>query len=87
LDEIIDHMISACPILSKEQYTKDTIECVHNYTSTYVKKRVQLDNNRWYGYVLKSVETTQGGTARSLNELQGKALFGAPPDLNIRGFV
>ena len=44
-DETIDHIISACPILAKEQYIKDTIECVHNYTSTYVCKEtgVQLD--------------------------------------------
>jgi len=31
-DETIDHIISACPILAKEQYIKDTIECVHNWT-------------------------------------------------------
>ena len=38
-DETIDHIISACPILAKEQYTKrhDT-ECVPNYTSTYARK-------------------------------------------------
>jgi len=30
---------SACPILAKEQYIKDMIECVHNYTSTYVRKQ------------------------------------------------
>ena len=38
-DETIDHIISACPILAKEQYIKDTIECVHNYTSTDVRKQ------------------------------------------------
>jgi hypothetical protein len=38
-DETIDHIISACLVLAKEQYIKDTIECVHNYTSTYVRKQ------------------------------------------------
>jgi len=39
------HNISM-PILAKEQYIKrhDTV-CVHNYTSTYARKRVQLDKN------------------------------------------
>ena len=38
-DETIDHIISACPILAKEQYTKYMIECVPNYTSTYARKQ------------------------------------------------
>ena len=37
-DETIDHIISACPILAKEQYTKRH-ECVRNYTSTYARKQ------------------------------------------------
>ena len=36
------------------------IECVHNYTSTYARKRVQLDKKHWYERVPKSVETSQG---------------------------
>jgi len=35
----MDHIISACPILAKEQYTKDMLECVSNYTSTYARKQ------------------------------------------------
>ena len=38
-DETIDHIISACPILVKEQYTKRHEECVPNYTSTYARKQ------------------------------------------------
>ena len=38
-DETIEHIISACPILAKEQYTKDMIGCVLNYTSTYARKQ------------------------------------------------
>ena len=39
-DEKIDQIISACPILAKEQYIKihDRV-CVHNYTSTYARKQ------------------------------------------------
>jgi hypothetical protein len=36
-NETIDHIISACPILAKEQYVKDMIEWVHSYTSTYAR--------------------------------------------------
>ena len=38
-NETIEHIISACPILAKEQTQKDMIECVPNYTSTYVRKQ------------------------------------------------
>jgi len=37
-DETLDHIIFAWPILAKEQYIKDMIQCVHNYTSTYSRK-------------------------------------------------
>ena len=39
-NETIDHIISACPILAKEQYTKRHYRvCVPNYTSTYARKQ------------------------------------------------
>jgi len=38
-DETVDHIISACPLLAKEQYIKDMIEHMHNYTSTYARKQ------------------------------------------------
>jgi len=38
-DEKIGHIISACPILAKEQYIKRHVECVHDYTSTYARKQ------------------------------------------------
>jgi len=38
-DETVDHIISACPLLAKEQYIKDMIERMHNYTSTYARKQ------------------------------------------------
>jgi len=38
-NETVDHIISSCPILEKEQYIKGMIECVHNYTSTHARKQ------------------------------------------------
>ena len=42
------------------------IVCVHNYTSTYARKRVQLDKKHWYEHVPESVETSQGGKVTTL---------------------
>jgi len=67
-DDTIGHIISACPILAKEQYIKrhDRV-CVHNYTSTYVRKQgYKLDKKHWYEHVPKSVETGQGGNVTIL---------------------
>jgi hypothetical protein len=41
-------------------------ECVHNYTSTYARKRVKLDKKHWYQHVPKSIETSQGGKVTTL---------------------
>ena len=38
-DETVDHIISACPILAKEQYIKRHDRVLHNYTSTYARKQ------------------------------------------------
>jgi len=37
------------------------IKIVHNYTSTYARKRVQMDKKHWYEHMPKSVETSQEG--------------------------
>jgi hypothetical protein len=37
-DETIEHIISACPIVAKEQYIKRR-DREHNYTSTYERKQ------------------------------------------------
>jgi hypothetical protein len=60
-NETVDHIISSCPILEKEQYIKGMIECVHNYTSTHARKQVKLNKKHWYEHVPKSVETSRGG--------------------------
>ena len=62
-DETIDHIISACLILAKGQYTKrhDTV-CAQLRINICKEIGVQLDKKHWYEHVPKSVETSQGGT-------------------------
>jgi hypothetical protein len=61
LDKTIDHIISACPALAKEQYVKR-----HDRVSAQIhfnickELGVQLDKKHWYEHVPKSVVTTQG---------------------------
>ena len=61
-DETIDHIISACPILAKEQYVKrhDKVSAQIHFN---IRKEigVQLDKKRWYERVPNSVVTNQGG--------------------------
>ena len=61
-DETIDHMISACPILAKEQYIKrhDRV-CAQLHFNIWKEAGVKLDKKHWYEHVPKSVETSQGG--------------------------
>jgi len=61
-DETIDHIISACPILAKEQYIKrhDRV-CAQLQFNICKETGVQLDKKQWYEHVPKLVETSQGG--------------------------
>ena len=60
--ETIDHIISACPILVKEQYIKRHVRvCAQLHFSIREETGVQLDKKHWYEHVRKSVETSQGG--------------------------
>ena len=60
-DETIDHIIPACLILAKEQYTKrhDRV-CAQLHFNICKETGVQLDKKHWYEHVPKSVETSQG---------------------------
>jgi hypothetical protein len=62
LDETIDHIISACPILAKEHYVKrhDKVSAQIHF-NIYKEIAVQLDKKHWYEHVPKSVVTNQGG--------------------------
>jgi hypothetical protein len=60
--ETIDHIISACSLLAKEQYIKrhDRV-CAQLHLNICKETGVQLDKKHWYEHVPKSVETGQGG--------------------------
>ena len=61
-DETTDHIISACPILAKEQCIKrhDGV-CAQLHFNKCKERGVQLDKKHWYEHVPKSVETSKGG--------------------------
>jgi len=64
------------------------IECVHNYTSTYVRKQGYNWKKHWYKHVPKSVETSQGGKVTILWNQQVQTERTIPnnkPDIIIRG--
>ena len=68
-DETIDHIISACPILAKEQYTKrhDRVRAQLHF-NICKETGVQLDKKHWYEHVPKSVETSKGGKDCGINK-------------------
>jgi hypothetical protein len=57
-----DRIISACPILAKEQYVKrhDKVRAQLHFN---IRKEigVQMNKKHWYEHVPKSVETNEGG--------------------------
>ena len=60
-DETIDYIISACPILAKEQYTKRHGRvCAQIYFIICKEIGVQLDKKHWYEHVPKSEEASKG---------------------------
>jgi len=61
-DETIDHIISAYPIMAKEQYIKrhDRV-CAQLHFNICKETGGQLDKKQWNERVPKSAETSQGG--------------------------
>jgi hypothetical protein len=61
-DETVEHIISACPILSKEQYVKrhDRVRAQLHFNVCKVIG-VKLDNEEWCDHLPKSVETNREG--------------------------
>ena len=87
-DETIDHIISACPILAKEQYIKrhDRV-CAQLHFNICKETGVQLDKKHWYEHVSKSVKTSKGGKVTILWNQQVKTDRTIPinkPDIIIR---
>ena len=88
LDETIDHIISACPILAKEQYVKrhDKV-CAQIHFNICKEMGVQLDKKHWYEHVPKSVVTNQGGKVTILWNQQvqtDRTIPNNKPDIIIR---
>ena len=83
-------MISACPILAKEQYTKrhDRV-CAQLHFNILICKEtgVQLDKKHSYEHVPKSAETSQGGKVTILWNQQvqtDRTIPNNKPDIIIR---
>jgi hypothetical protein len=60
-DEIAEHVITACPILAREQYTYTRHDTLFAHIHSNISKeiRVKLDKEHWYYYVSKTVETSR----------------------------
>jgi len=87
-DETIDHIISACPILAKEQYIKrhDSV-CEQLHFNICKETGVQLNKTHWYEHVTKSVETSQVGKVTILRNQQvqtDRTIPNNKPDIIIR---
>ena len=87
-DQTTDHIISACPILAKEQYVKrhDKVSAKIHF-NIRKEKRVQLDKKHWYEYVPNSVITNQGGKVTILWNKQvqtDRTIPNNKPDIIIR---
>ena len=89
-DETIDHITSAYPILTKEQYTKrhDRV-CAQLHFNILVCKEaeVKLDKKHWYEHEPKSVETSQGSKVTILWNQQvqtDRTIPNNKPDIIIR---
>jgi hypothetical protein len=86
-DDDIGHIISACPILTKEQYRKrrDRV-CAQLHFNICKETGVQLDKKHWYEHVPKSVEIGQGGNITILWNQQvqtDRAIPNNKPDIII----
>jgi hypothetical protein len=87
-DETVDHIISACPVLAKEQYVKR-----HDGVSAQIhfnickELGVQMDKKHWYEHFPKSVVTSKGGKVTNLWNQQvqtDRTIHNSKPDIIIR---
>ena len=62
--ETVEHVISACSVLAKEQYiNRHYRACVEVHFNIYKEIGVKFDNKQRYDHVPRSVETSyEGGT-------------------------
>ena len=71
-DKTIYHIISGCPIFTKEQYVKrhDRV-CAQLHFNICKEMGVKLDSEHWYEHVPKSVPTSHEGKVRILWNQKG----------------
>jgi hypothetical protein len=84
----VEHIISACPILGKEQYSKrrDSV-CAQLRSNICKETGVKLENKHWCNHVLKSVGTCHEGKVIILRNQQlrtDRTIANNKPDIIIR---
>ena len=87
IDEAVDHIISACPILAKEQYTKSHDRVCAQLHFNICKETGTTGQKHRYEHVPKSVETRKGGKVTILWNQQVQTDITIPnnkPDIIIR---
>jgi hypothetical protein len=87
-EETIEHIISACPMLAKEQYIKrhDRV-CAQLHFNICKETGVKLDKKHCYEHVPKSIQTSQGGKVTILWNQQvqtDRTIPNNKPDIIIR---
>jgi hypothetical protein len=82
LNETVDHIVSACPVLAKEQYVKrhDT-DCAPLHLNIYMEIGLKLDNETRHDHVHKVVETSCEGevqvqTDRTISDNRSYIIIG-----------
>ena len=87
-DETIGHIISACPIVAKEQYVKRHDKVSEQIHFNICKEiGVQLDKKHWYEHVPKSVITNRGKVTILWNQQMqtDRTILNNKPDIIIQG--
>jgi len=85
-DETIEHIISACPILAKEQKRHDKVSAQIHF-NICKEIRVQMDKEHWYEHVPNSLVTNQRGKVTILWNQQvqiDRTIPNNKPDIIIR---
>jgi hypothetical protein len=87
-DETTDHILSACPILAKEQYIKrhDRV-CAQLHFNICKETGVKLDEKHWYEHVPKPIEISQEDKVTILWNEQvqtDRTIPNSKPDIIIR---
>jgi hypothetical protein len=85
----VEHIISACPILAKEQYIKrhDSV-CVQLHFNICKEIRIKLNNKQWYDHAPKLVKISHEGKVTTLlnQKMQtDRTICNNKPDIIIRG--